>query len=217
MLNGADAIATVSQTTKSLIEKARLTRKPVFVVYNAGAGKSQKTNRQPGKSLIYMGSFMDYKNVECLVDAMKVLPEFQLHLLSKISDSRRIELASRNEQAKDRIIFHNGVTDHEYHELLSQAFALVSASKDEGFGIPVIEAMEQGTPAIISDIEIFREIGGQAASYFDPTNPAELVARIRELEVTGEWKAKSLLSIQQSAKFNWEASAEALLKGLSDL
>lgn len=217
MLNGADAIATVSQTTKALIEKNKLTRKPVFVVYNSGSGISQNKHRKQSKSLVYMGSFMDYKNVECLVDAMQALPDYQLHLLSKISNNRKVELNSRNETLKDRIIFHNGVTDLEYHELLSQAFALVSASKDEGFGIPVIEAMEQGTPAIISDIEIFREIGGQAASYFNPTKPAELVARIRELEVEAEWQTKSALSTQQSAKFNWDASAEALIKGISSL
>lgn len=217
MLNGADAVATVSRTTKSLIEKHKLTRKPVFVVYNAGSGHSAKAHESPTKSLVYMGSYMDYKNVECLVDAMASLQEYELHLLSKISESRKQELIDRAGLAKKRVVFHNGVSDHEYHELLSKAFALVSASLDEGFGIPVVEAMEQGTPVIVSDIEIFREIGGNAASYFDPAKPGELVARLRALEDQDAWQNASQLCKSQSAQFNWENSADALLRELTNL
>lgn len=215
MLNGADAIVTVSQTTKSLISKHRLTRKPVSVVYNAGSGLTQPTHTKPNKSLIYMGSFMDYKNVECLIDSLALLPDFQLELLSRISPERKAQLESRAGESAKRVVFHNGVSDEKYHDVLNSAFALVSASKDEGFGIPVIEAMEQGTPAIISDIEIFREIGGDAASYFDPNNPEQLAKRV--LALSENWQSASKAAIQQAKKFNWEASADALLTALKAL
>ena len=215
MLNGADAIVTVSQTTKSLIAKHRLTRKPVSVVYNAGSGTKQLAHTKPNKSLIYMGSFMEYKNVECLIDSLSTLTDYQLELLSRISPERQAQLESRAGESAKRIVFHNGVSDEKYHQVLSSAFALVSASKDEGFGIPVIEAMEQGTPAIVSDIEIFREIGGEAASYFDPDSPEQLAKRV--LELSQNWNSASESAIQQAKKFNWEASAEALLTALEAL
>ena len=148
---------------------------------------------------------------------MASLQEYELHLLSKISESRKQELIDRAGRAKKRVVFHNGVSDHEYHEILSKAFALVSASRDEGFGIPVVEAMEQGTPVIVSDIEIFREIGGNAASYFDPAKPGELADRIRALEVQEAWQSASQLCKAQSAQFNWENSADALLRELTNL
>lgn len=217
MLNGADAVVTVSKTTKSLIEKHRLTKKPVFVVYNAASGVSQVTRGTPEKFLVYMGSYMDYKNVECLIEAMSFLPEYQLHLLSRISDARKTQLLEVNSSVNERVIFHNGVTDQEYHAILGKAFALVSASKDEGFGIPVVEAMELGTPAVISDIEIFREIGGDAASYFDSAKSQDLANCVRQLETDEIWQLASKRAKAQAAKFSWAKSAEALLKALNQI
>jgi len=217
LLNRADAIATVSQTTKSLIVKHRLTSKPVFVTYNAGTGIISPKRSKPTKALVYMGSFMDYKNVESLIDGMAELPEFELHLLSKISPKRKQEFIERANSHAQRIIFHNGVSDDEYHAFLSKCFALVSASLDEGFGIPVIEAMEQGTPVIISQIPIFEEIGGKAASYFEPTNPAEFAKRVRELESTSNWSSASKNSRAQAQKFDWGNSADVLLERLQNL
>ena len=52
--------------------------------------------------------------------------------------------------------------------MLRGATALVSASRDEGFGIPLVEAMALGTPLVVSDIPVFREVGGDAAAYVDP-------------------------------------------------
>jgi glycosyltransferase involved in cell wall biosynthesis len=215
MLNGADSVVTVSETTKRLMVKNRLTKRPIDVVYNAGSGDISAEHGLVGRNLIYMGSFMDYKNVECLIVALDQLPDFRLHLLSRISDQRRAELDQLARHSTERVIFHNGVTDEQYHEILSSAFALVSASKDEGFGIPVIEAMEQGTPAVISDIEIFREIGGSAARYFDPNDPHSLATQI--LSLKAEWPIVSKASRTQAGKFNWDASAAALLKVLQKL
>lgn len=215
MLNGADSVVTVSETTKRLMLRNRLTKRTIDVVYNAGSGDIAVEHGSTNRNLIYMGSFMDYKNVECLIAAMEHLQDFQLHLLSRISDQRRTELTQLADKYAERVTFHNGVTDEQYHALLSSAFALVSASRDEGFGIPVIEAMERGTPAVISDIEIFREIGGTAARYFNADNPASLVNEVRLLEA--DWSAVSKESRLQARKFNWEASADALLEVMQRL
>jgi glycosyltransferase involved in cell wall biosynthesis len=217
ILSGADAVATVSNTTKNLILKHNLTHKPVFVVYNAAKNNANVSKVTREKSLVYMGSFMDYKNVECLIVAMNLLSDYRLHLLSKISDERKAQLQKLAGEVESRVEFHNGVTDEEYVSLLSEATALVSASRDEGFGIPVIEAMQLGTPAVISDIEIFREIGGEAARYFDPEQPTQLADRIRELEAPGQWTIASEQSVSQARKFSWENSADALLEQIKRL
>jgi glycosyltransferase involved in cell wall biosynthesis len=215
MLNGADAVVTVSETTKRLIEKHSLTKRQVSVVYNAATGNNSIAHGSKSRNLIYMGSFMDYKNVECLVAGMNALPDFELHLLSRISGDRREQLSKLAGPNSKRIVFHNGVSDEEYQELLSNAYALVSASLDEGFGIPVIEAMELGTPSIISDIEIFKEIGGNAAIYFNPNDPNDFARKVTELNQT--WNQASAASRVQAAKFTWDNSAEALLKVLQAL
>ncbi len=220
LLNSTDAVVTVSETTKALIAKHRLTKLPVHVVYNAAAhndeqhevAHSRPTEKQ---KLIYMGSFMDYKNVETLVVGMNLLPDYELHLLSQITDVRRAELQALSKLGK--IIFHNGVTDIEYLSQLDDAIALVTASLDEGFGIPVIEAMGRGCPVVISDIEIFREIGGSAATYFDATSPEQFVEGVRNLESKTKWRQKSKESLEQASKFNWEASADELIEAINSL
>lgn len=215
MLNRADSIVTVSETTKNLMIKHRLTKRPIRVVYNAASGTSGREHGEIQRNLIYMGSFMDYKNVECLVMALQKLPDFQLHLLSRISQKRREELTSLAGRCSNQLTFHDGVTDEHYLTLLSHSFAMVSASRDEGFGIPVIEAMELGTPAVVSNIEIFREIGGSAARYFDPDNPSDLAKEILALEQN--WNQASNAARIQAAKFNWSTSADALLRLMNSL
>ena len=103
--------------------------------------------RPNGNRLVYMGSYMPYKNVDTLVRAVAALPDHELHLLSRIGRAERERLTRLAPQA--RLVFHDGVTDAAYAELLAGATALVHASKAEGFGIPLVEAMRLGTPVVV--------------------------------------------------------------------
>lgn len=69
LLNKADYIVTVSEFSKKLIKSHNLTTKPIGVVHNAPAGtfSRAKSAAKPKKSLVYMGSFMPYKNAELLI------------------------------------------------------------------------------------------------------------------------------------------------------
>jgi glycosyltransferase involved in cell wall biosynthesis len=215
LLNQADEVATVSATSKALIEKHRLTKRPISVVGNAAdpvAGIPVARDRPVTRDLVYMGSFMPYKNVETLALALHVLPGYRLHLLSKIGQrdrERLLELAPTG-----ALMVHNGVGDAEYADLLGSAFALVHASKDEGFGIPLIEAMSAGTPVVVSDIPIFREVGSDAAGYFPADDPDAAAAAIRALEDPAVWRARSARGREVAATYDWDASAGVLLEAL---
>ncbi|MCA4131372.1 glycosyltransferase family 1 protein [Arthrobacter sp. M4] len=223
LLNRADIVATVSRTTEALMAKYRLTKRPVRVVGNAPQPGQEPRDPAAGadKSLVYMGSFMPYKNVETMIRGMAGLPGITLHLLSRITPARRAELEALIPSGA-MVQFHNGVTDREYVRLLSRATALVSLSRAEGYGLPLVEAMSLGTPVIASDIPIFREIGGDAVSFVDPDSPEDFAAAVHrladaDLGDSSEWAASSRLSVARAADFNWDASAKALVSAAEEV
>ncbi|MDJ0456572.1 glycosyltransferase family 1 protein [Arthrobacter sp. NQ7] len=212
LLNRADTVATISRTTEALMAKYRLTRRPVRIIANAPQPAQEPRNPADGaeKTIIYMGSFMPYKNVETMVKGMAGLPGYTLHLLSRITPQRRAEL-ERIVPAGADVVFHNGVTDDEYDGLLRKATALVSLSRAEGYGLPLVEAMALGTPVVASDIPIFREVGADAAIYVDPESPEQFADAIGQLGDDDHWQDMSRRSISRAGEFSWDESARQLV------
>jgi glycosyltransferase involved in cell wall biosynthesis len=158
-----------------------------------------------------MGSFMPYKNVELLIKGMEDLPEFTLTLCSKVDPKRREQLlASSSKEARSRIVFVNGMSEAKYREILDESFALVTASKDEGFGIPVIEAMSRSIPVVLSDVPIFREVAYGAGRFFNPDSPSEFALAIKNLDEIGSWQQASKTSLERAKAFSWDESADTL-------
>lgn len=213
LLRSADENVAVSETTRQLMLRNNLTPHPVTIVADAVETPDRVRATPPvERSLVYMGSFMPYKNVQLLARAMQLLPEYHLHLLSRVDAADRAELERLAPAGS--LTFHNGVTDERYHELLAVSTALVTASRAEGFGLPLVEAMAVGTPVIVSDIPVFREIGGDAAVYFDPTSAESFAAGVRGLEQPGRWDELSQRSVARAAHYSWDTSARALLEVL---
>jgi len=210
VLNRADAIVTGTEAAKAQILQKRLTRRPITVVSSAVEPAARIRTAKRDKTLVYMGSFMPYKNVETIALALHELPGYRLQLLSRISDADRERYSALAPEGA--IEFLNGVTDEEYTTQLERATALVTASFEEGFGIPLIEALSMGTPVACTDIPVFREVAGDGAVYFDPRNPSDIARAIRTLEDDAIWKKCSAAAPVQAAKFTWERSAERLLE-----
>jgi len=225
LLNGGDAVVSVSHTTAELIARHHLTTRPVHVVPNAAADPSPAAleaaaHREPPsgtpRRLVHMGQFVPYKNIDALARAMPILgPGYELHFMSPVTDAERERLADLAPGAA--LVFHDGASDAVYETALLEAHALVTTSWDEGFGIPVIEAMRVGTPVVASDIPIFHEVGGEAAVFVDPASPADVARGIRSLESADAWNAASRAGLAQAASFNWASSARALFDVLGSL
>jgi glycosyltransferase involved in cell wall biosynthesis len=211
VLGRGDAIVTVSETARRQIIAHRLARRPITVVRDAVTQQKRGDRTAPQqRNLVYMGSFMPYKRVETLLAAMRLLPGYRLHLLSGISAREQARLSAL--APADAVVFEGGVSDERYQELLRGATALVSASRGEGFGIPVVEAMAAGTPVVLSDIPVFHEVGGDVALYFGHDDPRRLAQAVLALEQPGEWKRRSALAYDRAAEFTWERSAQTLLE-----
>ena len=162
------------------------------------------------RALVYMGSFMPYKDVETLVAGMAHLPGYELHLLSGISAEREDELRALVPAGSD-VVFWRGVSDADYHRFLARARALVTASTDEGFGLPLVEAMSAGIPVVCSELRVFREVTGGHARFFDVGSPRRFAAAVRDLE-NPELRSELVESAYEKAcEFSWDASARTLL------
>lgn len=214
LLNRADEVATVSETTKRMIARYRLTRRRVTIVTNAADPAEEAVPRQPPaeRDLLYMGEIRPYKGADTLARAMHELPGWRLHLLSRMPPEERPRLEALAPAGS--LVIHDGTSDADYAALLEGAFALVHASRAEGFGIPLVEAMSHGTPVVVSDIPIFREVGADAASYFPVGDPSGLAHQLRRLEDPELWRQRSAASLERAAYYDWDDAAAALLEVL---
>lgn len=213
-LNSADIVMTVSDTSRYDIQSVRLTDRPVFVAPNAPQQLAELLDTPPvhktrPTELIYMGSSMPYKNISTLLRGMADLPGYTLHLLSRMPKRQRAAL-EKIIPKNASVIFHNGVSDKEYAELLAKDALLVTASLDEGYGLPLAEAQALGTPAVVSDIPIFHEVAGDGALYFAPTDHQAFAACVKKASDPTTYQQLSKKSIAHSKTFTWEKSAIAL-------
>ncbi|MCH4249818.1 MAG: glycosyltransferase family 4 protein [Microbacteriaceae bacterium] len=219
VLNRADAVATVSSTVRDEFRKVHLTSRPVVVLPNAaddllsqdpvdaGAPAAERADAEP-RNLVYMGSFMGYKNVETLLRAAAELPGWTVHLLSRISPDRERELRTIAPDAA--VEFHHGVSDAEYRRLLSDRAVLVMPSLDEGYGLPIAEAQAWGAPVVASDLPIFHEVAGDGALFFDPHDPHDLSRQVLRLTDPGLRASRIAAGRAQVARWTWADTAARL-------
>ena len=162
------------------------------------------------RNIVYMGSFMPYKNVETLIAGMAHLPGRTLHLLSRIRPKRRRELEALVPVGAD-VVFHEGVSDEEYARMLADDAVLVTASLDEGYGLPIAEALALGVPAVVSELPIFHEVAGDGARYFPARDARAFAGAVDALADPAARAAASAAGRAHMARFGWERSARILL------
>jgi glycosyltransferase involved in cell wall biosynthesis len=92
------------------------------------------------------------------------------------------------------------------------AKALVMSSHAEGFGLPIVEALQRGLPVMASDIPVFREVGGDFIAYFDLDDPKSLVSLVRAYEHTRV--VPGVRPAQEWRWIDWRDSAKQLVDGV---
>lgn len=103
----------------------------------------------------------------------------------------------------------------ELSKVMGAAYALVYASLFEGFGIPILEALQCNVPAIVSNTSSMPEVAGNAALLVDPSNYQDIADKMQQLYKDEALRAKLIAAApEQVKKFNWDKSADALWESL---
>ena len=201
----ATMIVTPSESVrKQVIERFRLRPERVAAVPEAAPTWMQPVEGAPGRPyFLFAGTVEPRKNLPALIEAWRaVRREHDIDLV--IAGRRRGDAPELRDEPGLRLL--GEVPDSDLPRLYSGALALVYPSFYEGFGLPVLEAMQCGACVIASPA--VRETGGDAAMYAE--SGEDLAASMRAIaaspELRAEWRARSL---ERAAQFSWERTARA--------
>lgn len=173
----ADLIIAVSHFTAGQVHALLNVEKSKIRVVHHGVVERPVTPRTREKLVLSVGAIQTRKNTARLIEAFRSLPlGWRLVLAGSAGyGSQQIIEAAR----KEPLIEITGYqTESQLADLYSRASIFAFPSLDEGFGMPVLEAMAAGVPVVTSNRSAMPEIAGDAAIQVDPTNTDEIAAAL---------------------------------------
>jgi glycosyltransferase involved in cell wall biosynthesis len=183
-LAASDAIACVSQETLRRLRLrgfARAAQKALVIPNCVGMQSKASLPDHPllasgrNRLLLFVGQHRQNKNIPLLLRAFsRLLLAGDLHpatLLAMVGEkgpaTAEIQRRVADLCLQQNVLILESVPDCALRWLYNHAELLIAPSADEGFGLPVAEALACGTRVLCSDLPVFREVGGSACHYFD--------------------------------------------------
>jgi glycosyltransferase involved in cell wall biosynthesis len=233
----ATKIFTISQSSKDdIIKYYHVRPDEVVVTYpgikselgimnnELGLKKLQEKYSISPNYVLFVGTIQPRKNIERLIEAFKILKQVQddknkdLELVIVGKKGWLFEPILAKPQAlgiQASVKFLDFVADEDLASLYQHAICYCLPSLYEGFGLPVLEAMQHGCPVITSNISSLPEAGGDAAVYVDPMNVDDIAEKLAML-IKDTKLRKELIEKghKQVKKFSWEKTAKETLEVL---
>lgn len=209
-LSAAAGVCCVSEATAEALRARFPTAKGTFVV---GAGPTAGEPRSwtgSGDHVLCVGTLCPRKNQLRLIEAFARMDPFATPVRLLLVGGRGWDDDAIVRRAKDT----HGVEwlgfqdDATLAKLLRECRAFASVSEEEGFGLPVLDALRVGAPVLASDIPTAREVAGDCATYVDPSDIHDIA---RGLEHVLSVPPPPTADVDaRIAGFTWEATAERL-------
>ena len=240
MCNHMDQITTISQNAKMEINKyLNVPKEKISVIYPAPQFKKEEDISEHSENqikqkfnlerdyLLYIGQIGMKKNLMTLIDAYNLLRKREAITLPLLlvgpryylSDAGKIFSAIENLGLQDYVRYLGAIEKAELRTILKNATMLLFPSVHEGFGIPLVEAMQLGVPVISSNTSAMPEVlAGAGVMVSDFLSPEAWAEKINELiqypELRQEMIEKGLI---RSNIFSWDVSAQKLVQIYEDL
>lgn len=233
----ATKVFTISQASKNdILHEYQKASEDVIVTYpgiRAGSYIQRTTNMKElekkfgikGNYILFVGTLQPRKNIARLIEAFglvvqhKGTKDVELVIVGKkgwLYDD--ILQAPRKFAVEEKVKFLDFVSDEDLPGLYQHALCYVLPSLYEGFGLPVLEAMQYGTPVITSNVSSLPEAGGDAAVYVDPTNTKDIASKIQTVITDKNLRADmSKKGFEHIKKFSWEKAAKQTLEVLEEV
>ena len=225
-LRDADLLLAVSQysareTTALLgVDAAKLRVLPEGVDYARfstqpinGGGPALPPSLAERKVVLSVGTSIPRKNLQVLPEIFRCLRTAGVTLL-RVGAPLPVELAAelRSVLGQDGMVELGGAPDELLILAYQRADALIFPSRIEGFGFPVLEAMAAGCPVVCTNVTSLPEVGGDAALYFAPDDPATAAGHLQRLLGDPSLKEERAAAGQrQAAAFSWARHFENLV------
>lgn len=168
-----------------------------------------------GRFILEVARILPHKNIFRLIEAYGIFrdrykSDEKLVIIGSPEDNgKRARQLAEGSGYKNDIIFIDYIEAEDLNRFYSAAELFIFPSLQEGFGLPIIEAMASGTPVITSNITSMPEIAGGAAILVDPFNPEEMAEKMNEVlenKEVGEALIKS--GLERAGFFTWKNTAE---------
>lgn len=225
-LKKSTRIIAVSQFTKNEIERyyavphTKITVIPNAVSVHCDPHLAESVVRDkyvlPEKFILALGTMQPRKNIPFLIKVFaqlhKDLPEMYLVLVGKKAHNFDMQIADvleRHPEIKEYVIFTGYVSEAEKCVLYKMAQVFAFPSLYEGFGVPILEALEVGALVVASDIPPHREIGGARIVYADPYNIDQYKKILYDCLVNDSIK-RNMHNGEQRCDYSWACSAQQL-------
>lgn len=218
MSASAQTVATISQTELQHLKDlgfARPTQRTVVASVGVDPPPTRSTPRIPGPAQFLMvGRLNKRKRIDLAIQAMaeEIVPPSAHLTIAGPPDNAYEGLVTVAEKhgVASRVHFRQHVPEAELAELYRSSHALLFLSTDEGFGLPLIEAMAHGTPVIASDIPVHAEVVGDAALLVkhDPRAIAEAMVECLNLSTRLRLRCAGL---RRKEEFPWTRFTQVIL------
>ncbi|MCF8448354.1 MAG: glycosyltransferase family 4 protein [Taibaiella sp.] len=225
----ARRIATVSTFSKEDISTHYgISPEQIDVVYNGAHDEYKPLNIDERKAVqekyadgceyfVFAGALHPRKNIVNLLKAFVIFKKRQPTNMKLLIVGRPAWKYEEVDEMKQTMPYRKEVkwvgymNVDELSKVIGGAYALVYASLFEGFGIPILEAMQCNVPAIVSNTSSMPEVAGDAALLVDPTSPDDIANKMHQIYKDEALRAKLIENAkEQVKKFNWQSSADKL-------